>query len=104
MKGLARAGLRSVTLRYLVASADKKRDMKALAWRRFNMITILGLLLLGTGCASTCEFENTLLFMERQKFDEICMVMNEPAELAGQEYCLRKKVEPSVNPLVMQAE
>lgn len=51
------------------------------------LLAVLGL----SGCASTCEFENTLLFMKRNEFQEICMVMNEPAELAGQEYCMRKR-------------
>ena len=43
-----------------------------------------------SGCASTCDFEQTLVFMQKNKFEEICMIMHEPAELAGQEFCFRK--------------
>lgn len=55
----------------------------------------LGLLILfslfASGCASTCEFENTLTFMNKTGVDEVCIVMNEPADMAGQEFCVRKK-------------
>jgi hypothetical protein len=59
------------------------------------MASIFVLVLSLSGCASTCEFENTLVFMEKNAFEEVCMVMNEPPELAGHEYCLRKKAPVS---------
>jgi hypothetical protein len=64
--------------------------------RRAGFMASIFVLALGlSGCASTCEFENTLVFMEKNDFAEVCMVMNEPAELAGHEYCLRKKAAVS---------
>lgn len=60
------------------------------------MVLISFLTLFLTGCASTCDFEDTLVFMNKNDFQEICMIMNDPPELAGQEYCVRKKPGPSL--------
>lgn len=54
------------------------------------IISLAALQLLISGCASTCEFENTLMFMSKHDFKEVCIVMNEPAELAGKEFCMRE--------------